>query len=74
MLAWEPLSRRLVVGQVYDHHGNVGVNTTPLLVFDAWEHAYYLQYRNVRPDYVEQLWSLINWNDVIARFDAAKGA
>ncbi|WP_329430486.1 hypothetical protein OG339_21150 [Streptosporangium sp. NBC_01495] len=74
ILAWEPLNRRLVVEQVYDHHGNVGLNTTPLLVFDAWEHAYYLQYRNVRPDYVEKLWSLINWNDVIARFDAAKGA
>ncbi|MFF4776781.1 superoxide dismutase [Microtetraspora fusca] len=71
VLAWEPLGRRLVVEQVYDHHGNVGMNTTPLLVFDAWEHAYYLQYRNVRPDYVEKLWSLVNWDDVIARFGAA---
>ncbi|PZG48099.1 superoxide dismutase [Spongiactinospora gelatinilytica] len=74
VLAWEPLGRRLVVEQVYDHHGNVGMNTTPLLVFDAWEHAYYLQYRNVRPDYVEKLWGLINWDDVIRRFEAAKGA
>jgi len=74
VLAWEPVGRRLVVAQVYDHHGNVGMNTTPLLVFDAWEHAYYLQYRNVRPDYVEKLWDLINWNDVIARYHAAKGA
>ncbi|MGW2149891.1 superoxide dismutase [Nonomuraea bangladeshensis] len=73
VLAWEPLGRRLVVEQVYDHHGNVGMNTTPLLVFDAWEHAYYLQYRNVRPDYVEKLWGLINWNDVISRYDAARG-
>ena len=73
VLAWEPLGRRLVVEQVYDHHGNVGMNTAPLLVFDAWEHAYYLQYRNVRPDYVEKLWGLINWNDVIARYDAARG-
>lgn len=68
VLAWEPLGRRLVVEQVYDHHGNVGMNTTPLLVFDAWEHAYYLQYRNVRPDYVEKLWGLINWEDVARRF------
>ncbi|MEV6157428.1 superoxide dismutase [Nonomuraea sp. NPDC052129] len=79
VLAWEPLGRRLVVEQVYDHHGNVGMNTTPLLVFDAWEHAYYLQYRNVRPDYVEKLWDLINWTDVIsrfaiARFEAVRGA
>ncbi|GAB1818193.1 superoxide dismutase [Herbidospora sp. RD11066] len=72
VLAWEPLGRRLIVEQVYDHHGNVGMSSTPLLVFDAWEHAYYLQYKNVRPDYVEKLWSLVNWNDVIARFDAAR--
>ncbi|WP_433245393.1 superoxide dismutase [Streptosporangium sp. CA-135522] len=68
ILAWEPLSRRLVIEQVYDHHGNVGMNTTPLLVFDAWEHAYYLQYRNVRPDYVEKLWGIVNWADVARRF------
>ncbi|MEV4252472.1 superoxide dismutase [Spirillospora sp. NPDC049652] len=74
VLAWEPLGRRLVVEQVYDHHGNVGAGTTPLLVFDAWEHAYYLQYRNVRPDYVQKLWSLVNWTDVTARFDAARSA
>lgn len=71
ILAWEPLGRRLVVEQVYDHHGNVGMNTTPLLVFDAWEHAYYLQYRNVRPDYVEKLWSLVNWSNVTRRFSTA---
>lgn len=72
VLAWEPLSQRLIVEQVYDHHGNVGMNTTPVLVFDAWEHAYYLQYRNVRPDYVQKLWSLVNWTDVTRRFDAAR--
>ncbi|MEU4744340.1 superoxide dismutase [Actinosynnema sp. NPDC023658] len=74
VLAWEPLSGRLVVEQVYDHHGNVGLNTTPVLVFDAWEHAYYLQYRNVRPDYVQKLWTLVNWADVTRRFDAARAS
>jgi Fe-Mn family superoxide dismutase len=72
VLAWEPLSRRLIVEQVYDHHGNVGQGCTPLLVFDAWEHAYYLQYRNVRPDYVDRLWDLVDWADVTRRFDAAR--
>ena len=73
ILAWEPLSQRLFVEQVYDHHGNVGQGSTPILVFDAWEHAYYLQYRNVRPDYVQKLWSLVNWTDVTRRrFDAAR--
>ncbi|MBO2452957.1 superoxide dismutase [Actinomadura barringtoniae] len=74
VLAWEPLGKRLVVEQIYDHHGNVGMNSTPLLVFDAWEHAYYLQYRNVRPDYVQKLWSLVNWTDVNTRFNKARAA
>lgn len=74
VLAWEPVGQRLLVQQVYDHHGNVGQGTTPLLVFDAWEHAYYLQYRNVRPDYVERLWDLVNWDDVTARFEAARAS
>jgi Fe-Mn family superoxide dismutase len=72
VLAWEPLGERLVVTQVYDHHGNVGIGSTPVLVFDAWEHAYYLQYKNVRPDYVTRLWDLVNWDDVTARLAAAR--
>ncbi|MEN3583548.1 superoxide dismutase [Streptomyces sp. ZYX-F-203] len=74
VLAWEPVGRRLIVEQVYDHHGNVGQGTTPLLVFDAWEHAYYLQYKNVRPDYVTKLWDLVNWEDVAERHAAAATA
>lgn len=74
VLSWEPLAGRLMIEQVYDHHGNVGQGSTPLLVFDAWEHAYYLQYRNVRPDYVQRLWDLVDWRDVTARFDAARSA
>ncbi|WP_165984126.1 superoxide dismutase [Streptomyces sp. YIM 98790] len=73
VLAWEPLGRRLIVEQVYDHHGNAGQGSTPLLVFDAWEHAYYLQYKNVRPDYVTRLWELVDWADVAARFARAAG-
>lgn len=74
VLAWEPLGQRLLVTQVYDHHGNVAAGMTPLLAFDAWEHAYYLQYKNVKPDYIERLWDLVNWNDVSARLEAAKQA
>lgn len=73
VLAWEPLAKKLIITQVYDHHGNVGIGSTPVLVFDAWEHAYYLQYKNVRPDYVTKLWDIVNWQDVSARFDAARG-
>lgn len=71
VLSYEPLSKRLIVEQVYDHHGNVAQGSTPLLAFDAWEHAYYLQYRNVRPDFVAAMWNVVNWQDVAARYTAA---
>lgn len=71
-LAWDPIGSRLVVHQIHDHHISLAITSTPLLVFDAWEHAFYLQYRNVKTDYVDQLWSLVNWSDVAARFDAAR--
>ncbi|GAA8852132.1 superoxide dismutase [Helicobacter pylori] len=74
VLAWEPIGKRLLVTQVYDHHGNVAAGMTPLLAFDAWEHAYYLQYKNVKPDYIEKLWDIVNWNDVSARLEKATKA
>ena len=72
VLAWEPLGQRLYVEQVYDHQGNVGQSGVNLLVFDAWEHAFYLQYLNVKADYVKALWNIVNWDDVARRFAAAK--
>jgi Fe-Mn family superoxide dismutase len=72
VLAWEPLGKRLYVEQVYDHQGNVGQSGVNLLVFDAWEHAYYLQYFNVRGDFVKALWNIVNWDDVARRFAAAR--
>ncbi len=45
---------------------------TPVLGVDVWEHAYYIDYRNLRPKYLESWWNTVNWQAVAARFDAAK--
>ena len=67
-LSWEPLGRRLVVEQIYDHQGNTGNGTVPLLVLDMWEHAYYLQYRNEKKKWVAAFWDIVNWPDVAERY------
>ncbi len=71
-LGWEPVGKSLVVEQVYDHQGNVGNGTIPILVLDMWEHAYYLQYRNVKADWVQAYWKIVNWPDVERRFTAIR--
>jgi Fe-Mn family superoxide dismutase len=70
-LVWEPVAKRLVTSQIYDHQGNMILGSTPLLVLDAWEHAYYLQYQNRKSDFFEAVWRVWNWKDVEARYDAA---
>jgi Fe-Mn family superoxide dismutase len=71
-LAWEPAGGRLVIEQIHDHQGNIGNGTVPLLVLDMWEHAYYLQYQNVKADWVTAFWNLVNWQDVAERFASVR--
>ena len=71
-LTWEPLGQRLIIEQIYDHQSNVGQGAPPLLVLDMWEHAYYLQYKNVKADWVDAFWKIVNWPDVAARFERAR--
>ena len=71
VLAWDSIGQRLIIQQFFDHQGNFAAATVPLLLLDVWEHAYYLDYQNVRADYVKAFWQIVDWSNVQARFGAA---
>ena len=71
VLGYDHIAGRLVIEQLSDQQGNISVNFTPLLMLDMWEHAFYLQYKNVKADYVKAVWNVFNWDDVAERFAAA---
>jgi Fe-Mn family superoxide dismutase len=73
-LAWDAMGNRLVIGQLYDQQGNIALGSVPLLMLDMWEHAFYLDYQNVKGDYVKAFWNIINWEDVAKRFASVKVA
>lgn len=72
LLAFDAVSGGLRIHQLYDQQGNVPVLTNPLLMLDMWEHAFYLDYQNVKADYVKAFWNIIDWSDVSTRFEAAR--
>lgn len=73
LAAWDPAGERIVVQQVYDHQGNHGQGTVPLLAVDAWEHAYYLQYENDKGAFFDAIWNVVDWGDVERRLREAEG-
>jgi Fe-Mn family superoxide dismutase len=71
VLAYDSVSGKLVIFQLFDQQGNVPVGVIPLLMLDMWEHAFYLDYLNVKADYVKAFWNIVNWQDVAARLATA---
>jgi Fe-Mn family superoxide dismutase len=71
-LVWEPIAQRLLTSQIYDHQSNLSQGGVALMVIDAWEHAYYLQYKNQKAAFFDAVWNLWNWNDVGERLEAAR--
>ena len=71
ILAWDSLGEKLIIEQLYDHQGNLAAATVPLLLLDMWEHAFYLDYQNVKADYVKAFWNIVDWADVAERFSRA---
>ena len=70
-LVWDPVIQRLGTSQIHDHQNEITQGSVPILVLDAWEHAYYLQYQTEKKKYFEAIWNLWNWNDIAERFSAA---
>jgi Fe-Mn family superoxide dismutase len=72
VLSWDPVGSQLIIQQLFDQQGNTAQGTVPLLQLDMWEHAFYLDYQNVKADYVKAFWNIVNWDNVAKRFDAAR--
>ena len=71
-LVWEPVLGRLITTQIYDHQSSFAVGGTPIMVIDAWEHAWYLQYQNRKVEFFDALWNVWNWDDISARLQEAQ--
>ena len=72
VLSWDPIGAQLVIQQLFDQQGNTAQGTIPILQLDMWEHAFYLDYHNVKADYVTAFWNIVNWDNVAQRFAAAR--
>ncbi|ALE86190.1 superoxide dismutase [Pseudonocardia sp. HH130629-09] len=72
ILGYDQLGGRLLIHQLYDQQSQLPAGQTPIVLLDMWEHAFYLQYKNVKPDYVTAWWNVVNWADAAQRFALAR--
>jgi len=72
-LVWDPVSKRLLTTHIHDHQSQITQGGVPILVLDAWEHAYYLQYGPDKKAYFEAILNVWNWADAGRRFEAVRG-
>lgn len=72
-LVIDTLSGRLLTAQFHDHESQTTQGGLPLLVLDAWEHAWYLQYLNEKVKFFDAIWNVVNWKDVAERYQRLKG-
>lgn len=72
ILAYSRQSKKLVILQSEKHQNLTQWDTVPLLVIDVWEHAYYLQYKNKKIEYIQNWWHVVDWENVNERFEEAK--
>ncbi len=71
--AWLVVSDgKLEITSTPNQDSPISEGKTPILGLDVWEHAYYLNYKNVRPEYIKAFWNLVNWDEVNNRLAAAK--
>lgn len=68
-LVYEKEADRLYITQIEKHNLNLIPETGILLVLDVWEHAYYLDCKNDRAKYIENFWKIVNWDEVLKRFN-----
>lgn len=71
-LVWDSIGQKLLIQQFFDQQANFAAGTIPLLLLDMWEHAFYLDYVNVKADYIKAFWNIANWENVAQRFDIAR--
>ena len=72
VLVWEPVGKMLMTLTAENHQKLTVWGVKPLFVIDAWEHAYYLKYKNRRAEYVDSFWNIVNWAEIEKKFRAAK--